>query len=298
MGAPMTLADLPALGLVAVVLLAAAVPVLVLALMPTRAAAGTASVDAAPDSDRRSTRAERSAPRWAAPAGVIRSLERNLRLAGLEEEWTLRGLLIGKIVGGALGLALAVLLVAGFRHPAALLVGVALLLLGYLLPDVVVASRARRRQELIERELPDTLDQILIAIEAGLGLEAAVARAGRHGHGPLARELVRTVQDMRVGMSRKDAYTALADRTTVPDLRRFARAIMQADRYGVSVGNVVRTQASELRAKRRQRAEERAMRVPVLVLFPLMFCILPVLFIVVLAPALVNLIGAFADIAR
>jgi tight adherence protein C len=160
----------------------------------------------------------------------------------------------------------------------------------YLLPDVVVGSRARERQELIQQELADALDEITISIEAGLSLETAVARAGEYGKGPLAQELTRTVQDMRVGFTRKEAYLALAERTSVTDLRRFARAIMQADQYGVSVGNVVRGQAKELRGKRRQRAEERAMKVPVQVLFPLMFCILPVLFVVVLGPAVINLI--------
>ena len=169
-------------------------------------------------------------------------------------------------------------------------VALVLVVLVYLAPDVIVASRARERQERIQHELPDALDQVTIAVEAGLGLETAVARAGQFGSGPLAEELTRTIQDMRVGFSRKEAWLALAARTDVVDLRRFARAIMQADQYGVSVGHVVRTQAKELRGKRRQRAEEKAMKVPVKILFPLMFSILPVLFIVVLGPGVLNLL--------
>ena len=166
----------------------------------------------------------------------------------------------------------------------------------YFIPDVAIASRARERQDVIQAELADALDEITISIEAGLELETAVSRAGEFGKGPLAQELTRTVQDMRVGFTRKEAYLALADRTSVTDLRRFARAIMQADQYGVSVGNVVRGQAKELRAKRRQRAEEKAMKVPVQVLFPLMFCILPVLFVVVLGPAVINLMSVLGGV--
>ncbi len=170
-----------------------------------------------------------------------------------------------------------------------------LVVLVYVAPDVIVASRARERQDRIQHELPDALDQVTIAVEAGLGLETAIARVGQYGSGPLAEELTRTIQDMRVGFSRKEAWLALAARTDVVDLRRFARAIMQADQYGVSVGNVVRTQAKELRGKRRQRAEEKAMKVPVKILFPLMFSILPVLFIVVLGPGVLNLLAVLGN---
>ena len=117
---------------------------------------------------------------------------------------------------------------------------------------------------------------MLISVEAGLGFESAMARAGQNGKGPLAEELVRTLQDMQVGRSRKDAYLALAERSGVPDLRSFVRAVVQADSYGIALAGVLRTQAKQMRVKRRQRAEEKAMKMPVKVLFPLMLCILPV----------------------
>ncbi len=143
-------------------------------------------------------------------------------------------------------------------------------------------------------ELADTLDQMTIAVEAGLGFESAMARAGRNGKGPLAEELVRTLQDIAVGQPRRDAYLALAERTGVPDLRRFIRAVVQADAYGVSIADVLRTQAQEMRLKRRQRAEEKAMQIPVKVIFPLILCILPTLFIVLLGPAVLRIIGIFS----
>ncbi len=121
-----------------------------------------------------------------------------------------------------------------------------------------------------------------------------MARAGRNGRGPLAEELVRTLQDIGVGQPRREAYLALADRAAVPDLRRFIRAVVQADAYGVSIADVLRTQAAEMRLKRRQRAEEKAMQIPVKVIFPLILCILPTLFIVLLGPAAMDIVAAFS----
>jgi len=162
--------------------------------------------------------------------------------------------------------------------------------LAYFTPDVLLDSRGKTRQEEIQLALPNTLDQMLIAVEAGMGFEAAMARAARTGSGPLAMELSRTLQDIQMGRTRADAYQALVERTDVRDLNTFVRAIVQADKYGIAIGKVLRTQANEMRLKRRQRAEEQAMKVPVKILFPLIFTILPVLFIVVLSPAIVGII--------
>ncbi|MDH6182301.1 tight adherence protein C [Microbacteriaceae bacterium SG_E_30_P1] len=265
-------------------LLVAAVPLVVLAVLPS---GGRPSRLAA-------YRPAKTTPPPFAPRALIERMERNLQLAGLATQWSLRTLVIAKLVLLAVALVVATLLVLWMPTATIILVAVIVVIVSYFVPDLIVWGRARERQDTIQLELADTLDQILISVEAGLGLETAIERAGRHGRGPLAAELARTVQDMRVGASRREAYSALAARTEVVDLQRFARAIMQADEYGVSIGNVVRTQAKDLRAKRRQRAEEKAMRVPVQVLFPLMFCILPVLFIVVLAPAVANLLSSFA----
>ncbi len=164
----------------------------------------------------------------------------------------------------------------------------------YYVPELLLKSRGQERQQAIGLELADTLDQMTIAVEAGLGFESAMARAGRNGKGPLAEELVRTLQDIAVGQPRRDAYLALADRTGVTDLRRFIRAVVQADAYGVSIADVLRTQAQEMRLKRRQRAEEKAMQIPVKVIFPLILCILPTLFIVLLGPAVLDIISVFS----
>lgn len=234
-------------------------------------------------------------PAYLAPTALVVRLERNLGLAGLSGVWAIQRLVLAKNVLGVVALLFSILIFVASPGPLRLLVAILVTLVAYLTPDLVVWGRAQERQDKIRNELADTLDQITISIEAGLGLETAVARAGQHGSGPLAEELVRTVQDMQVGLSRREAYIALGERTSVTDLKRFARAIMQADQYGISVGNVVRTQAKEMRMKRRQRAEEKAMRIPVKVLFPLMLCILPVLFIVILGPAALNLFTVFSQ---
>jgi tight adherence protein C len=135
---------------------------------------------------------------------------------------------------------------------------------------------------------------MLISVQAGLGFEAAMARTAQNGTGPLADEMTRTLQDMQVGRSRKEAYLAMSDRVDVPDLRSFIRAIVQADAYGIAIAKVLKVQAHEMRTKRRQRAEEHAMKIPVKILFPLIFFIFPTLFIILLGPAVMNIIAAFS----
>jgi tight adherence protein C len=146
----------------------------------------------------------------------------------------------------------------------------------------------------MQNALADTLDQMTIAVEAGLGFEAAMAKAATNGKGPLAEEVIRTLQDMSIGRARKDDYQAFGERTSSPDLRHFTRSVVQADTYGISIAAALRVQADEMRLRRRQRSEEKAMTIPVKVLFPLIFCILPVLFIVLLTPAVLSIIKAFA----
>lgn len=274
-------------------LLAAAVPLVVFAIVPSRA---LAPAGPSPTAASAALAPVPASLRWIAPRRAVERLDRGLQLAGLLPAWTVGRVLRIKLVATLVALGLGALFVAAGPSPLRLLLAVVVVGLAYLAPDVVVASRARERQDRIQHELPDALDQVTIAIEAGLGLETAIARTGQYGSGPLAEELTRTIQDMRVGFSRKEAWLALSARTDVADLRRFARAIMQADQYGVSIAHVVRTQAKELRGKRRQRAEERAMKVPVKILFPLMFGILPVLFIVVLGPGVLNLLRVLGTV--
>ncbi|KQV75624.1 hypothetical protein ASC61_11760 [Aeromicrobium sp. Root344] len=224
-----------------------------------------------------------------ASAAAVSKIERNIMLAGRPEGLTLSRVLVLKPVLALLGLLILFTLVSDGGGKMMWAVGIALVVACFFLPDVFVKNRAEARQLEILHELPDVLDQVTISIEAGLGFESAFARIGERRQGPLADEIVRTVQDMRLGMSRREAYQALADRTDVDDLRSFVKAITQAEQYGVSIATVVRNQSVEMRFRRKARAEATALRVPVKILFPLMTCIFPVLFIVVLAPAFIEL---------
>ena len=131
-------------------------------------------------------------------------------------------------------------------------------------------------------------------MESGLGFDAALAQVARHTQGPLAEEFFRVLQEMQLGTGRSDAMRALADRTDVVDLRGFITAMVQADAFGIPIANVLRIQAREMRIRRSQRAEETAQKVPVKILFPLIFCILPALFIVILGPAAIQIMTSFS----
>ncbi|HSK90704.1 MAG TPA: type II secretion system F family protein, partial [Euzebyales bacterium] len=141
----------------------------------------------------------------------------------------------------------------------------------------------------------DALDQITICMEAGLGFEAAIARASHSNAGPLAQELVRTMQEVQVGVGRSEALRMFADRNDVQDLRHFVTAVLQAEQYGVPISTVLRDQAKELRAKRRQRAEEAARKLPLKLLAPLILFIIPPLFIILIGPAAMRLIDSFSQ---
>lgn len=231
------------------------------------------------------------------PAGYAGWLDKLLARAGRPAGMPLDRLLIAKPAIALVVSILGFLWVSRSPSSGAVLFTIGLVALSYFVPDILIHGRGAKRQEAIALELPNTLDQMLISVEAGLGFESAMARAAQNGNGPLAAELARTLQDMQVGRSRKEAYLAMAERASVPDLRSFVRAVVQADTYGIAIANVLRTQAKQMRIKRRQRAEEKAMKLPIKVLFPLMFCILPALFIVIIGPAVINVmknfVGAF-----
>ncbi|WP_028279689.1 type II secretion system F family protein [Arthrobacter sp. H5] len=223
------------------------------------------------------------------PAAYVLKLDRLLALAGRPRSMPLEKLLVLKPALALAGAALTFVLLNSGPSARNLLIGVFIIFLAYFIPDLLIYNTGVKRQQAIELELPDTLDQMLISVEAGLGFEAAMARAGQNGKGPLAEEMVRTLQDMQVGRPRREAYLSLADRCSVPDVRSFVRAVVQADKYGIGIASVLKSQAKQARVKRRQRAEEKAMKLPVKTLFPLILFIFPVMFIVMLGPAAINI---------
>ncbi|GAB3568082.1 hypothetical protein GCM10027405_29390 [Arthrobacter alkaliphilus] len=224
------------------------------------------------------------------PPAYARKLDKLVSLAGRPPSLPLGRVLAAKPVLGLAGAVLGFYIGGAASTPLIKLVGLFVAVLGYFIPDLLLYSRGRERQKAMQLELANTLDQMLISVEAGLGFEGAMARAGENGKGPLAEELVRTLQDMQVGRSRRESYLALAERTNVPELRSFVQAVVQADTYGIAISRVLRVQAKVMRVKRRQRAEEKAMKLPVTILFPLLFFIFPVLFIAILGPAAINAI--------
>ena len=229
-----------------------------------------------------------------APVGYVAWLDKQLAGAGRPKDWPLGRLLMAKpllALGGA-GLGVAGFLVE--PSPQRILIAFAFVVFLYFVPDLWIRAKAEKRREAIRLELPNALDQMLISVQAGLGFEAAMARCAQTGTGPLAYEFSRTLQDMQVGRSRKDAYLAFAGRVDSPDLRSFIRAVVQADTYGIMIAKVLKAQAQEMRAKRRQTAEEHAMKIPVKILFPLIFCIFPTLFIILLGPSVMSIIAAFS----
>jgi tight adherence protein C len=215
---------------------------------------------------------------------LIARAERNIVLGGYHAGWGLRRLIVLKIVAGTIGGFLSFSFFSLDPSGRRLAVFVLVTALCFFYPDIWLDARAKERQTQIERSLPDLLDQAVIALESGLSFEASLARIADNSAGPLAEEFKRTLQDMRLGMSRRDAYQALSDRTTVEDVQRFCKQILQAEEFGVSMSTVVRNRASDMRIKRRYRAEEIAQKIPVKIIFPLATCLMPVLFIVILYP--------------
>lgn len=245
-------------------------------------------------------RAVQPAVRWLAtrarrltPAGWVSKLERRITLAGRPAAWPLERVLAAKLLLGVAGLIAGYFLLSDPLSILRILSWVGLTAGGYFAPDIALLNVSQKRQPAIQDALPDTLDQMMISVEAGIGFESAMARAGRTGHGPLAEELVRTLQEIQLGVSRSEAMRNLADRTDVADVRHFVLAVVQAEKYGIPIADVLRNQANELRIKRRQRAEERAMKIPVKIVFPLVLCILPALFIVVIGPGAIRIMRAF-----
>lgn len=163
---------------------------------------------------------------------------------------------------------------------------IALLVLG---PDNTLNRKVSTRQHEIQITLPDVLDLLVISVEAGLGFEQALDRVIMSVPGPLSDEFARMLGETRAGANRSDAMRSLDERCNVPELRSFVMAIIQADTFGISIGRVLRSQSEEMRIKRRQLAEEQAQKAPVKMMIPMVFCIFPALFAVVLGPAIIGI---------
>lgn len=222
--------------------------------------------------------------------------ETALARAGFPGGWTVDQLLSIKVLATFFTAILMILMWMANPGGGVLLFGVALTVGVFFLPELLLYNTALKRREQVDLGLPDTLDQMSIAVQAGLGFDSAMLRVARNGKGVLAEELVRTMQDIQVGQTRRNAYEDLARRTGSTPLRRFTRTIIQAEAYGIPLADVLNAQADELRITRRQNAERKAMEIPVKVVFPLILCILPVIFIVIMGPAAINIMESFSGL--
>lgn len=228
------------------------------------------------------------------PKKLLTGVEKKLILAG--EPMTINGfltmLLVATAASAGFGFVLAFAMGSSIGPMQIGIMG-ALALIGFYMPFQIVNSRVKQRQTAIIKKLPDAFDLITTCVEAGLGLDAALARVAEKVEGPFADELSRSLRDIALGKSRKDALKELGARTGVPDLIQFTNAVVQAETMGSSIGTVLRVQSDQLRVRRRQRAEEAAYKAPVKMLFPLVLCIFPTLFIVILGPAIITIMQGF-----
>lgn len=229
------------------------------------------------------------------PVKQISTIERKLDYAGRPYNWNASDYLTYQYVTTiAIGIfAFVITWLSGAsvsNRIMALLLG---FIGGYIFFEMIMENRIRTRKKEIEKALPDVLDLMTVSIEAGLGFDAAMQRVVEKAKGPIAEEFNETLQEMRMGKTRREALQDLGVRTGVADLSRFVESLVQADQLGVSLGNVLRNQSDQMRILRRQRVQEQAMKAPIKMLFPMVLFIFPCMFIIILAPALIDLMGAF-----
>lgn len=230
-------------------------------------------------------------------ADTAERIKHKLDVAGNPPGWDVNRLIGLKTLGmGVFGfIGLLLVLPRDYSILKTALICGAIGALGYVLPNILLHNAGQKREQLMQNALPDALDLLTISVEAGLGFDAAVARVAKNTGGPLAQELSRLIQEMQIGVGRMEAMRAMGERTTIKDLQGFCLAMVQADQLGIPIGRVLRIQSKEMRTKRRQRAEEKAQKLPVKILFPLIFFILPCLFIIVMGPVVLQMMDFFGS---
>ncbi|MDX6374531.1 MAG: tight adherence protein [Nocardioidaceae bacterium] len=228
-------------------------------------------------------------------ADTAERIRRKLDLAGNPAGWTVDRVLSGKVIGAVAGLMGGLVFQLMLHSPSfKIIVVIVATVVGFFAPNLYLYQKGHERAERLQRDLPDAIDLLTISVESGLGFDAAVQQVARNTDGPLAEELSRVMREMQIGQGRADALRAMGERSSVGDLRTFVGAMVQADSFGIPVAQVLRVQSAEMRVKRRQRAEEKAQQVPVKITIPLIFCILPTLFIAVMGPAVLSILDSFS----
>jgi tight adherence protein C len=222
------------------------------------------------------------------PRESLDAVQQKLLAAGMHDV-SPSGFLAAKAILAGAGLLFGLLLPAIAGAQTGLLVTLACVAGGWIAPGWIVGGRARRRREQVGRELPDVLDLLAVSVEAGLGFDGAIAKLTEHMEGSLVDEMSLALGEMRVGESRSEALKKMAGRVDTPEVSSFVRAIIQADQLGISLGKILRVQATDSRLKRQAAAEEKAMKAPIKMLFPTVAFVFPAMFIVILGPAFIGL---------
>jgi tight adherence protein C len=224
------------------------------------------------------------------PVGYLAKIRRDIVLAGSPPGYEVDRFMVWKVLGVASGIVWVPLILWVFGSHS-LLAWIAIAFawgVSIMGPDLELRHRIENRREAMSRGLSDTLDLLVISVEAGLGFEQALDRTANTVPGPLSEEMRRVLQEIRMGASRADALRALDERTQVEDLKSFIIAMLQADTFGVSIAKILNSQADEIRTRRRQAAQEKSQKAPIKMLFPLAVCIFPAIFVVVLVPGLIQ----------
>lgn len=231
------------------------------------------------------------------PQAIRRMVEEKLNAAGgLNGMGSNEFLLLTLFLSTALPLGSALLMMMA-QAPLHQVIGISLYALagGAYLPFFILRRKIKSRRHSMVRDLPDVLDLLTVSVEAGLGFDGALHKLSEKMSGALVDEFTRLLNEIRVGVPRRNALVAMAGRCSVEDVSVFVTSLVQADQLGVGIGNVLRVQSAAMREKRRQRAQEAAMKAPVKMLLPLVLFIFPTIFVILLGPAAISLIGTFGD---
>ncbi|MGA8979478.1 MAG: type II secretion system F family protein [Pedococcus sp.] len=227
------------------------------------------------------------------PGGTQEGLTRRLDLAGNPGTWTAERIMGAK--GAALLVFALIGLLLGGLSPRGLVFAGIGAALGFYLPDLLLMNAGQKRQEELRLGLADALDMLTVCVEAGQGFDAALMQVAKATTGPIAGEFARVLSEIQIGKSRGEAFSSLAKRTSVTEAKTFVSALVQADRLGLPIGSVLREQSNQMRLVRRQRAEEKAQKVPVKILFPMLLFIFPALFIVIIGPGAIRIVDTFSS---
>lgn len=228
------------------------------------------------------------------PGGAAARIARSLDKAGNPSGWTIERIMAAKAIAMVLAALVAVLLL-GFDLRSLLMAALAAVA-GFFLPDLLVYDRGVKRQQELTKGLADALDMLTVCVQAGQGFDAAIMQVAKTVTGPIGGEFARVLSEMQIGKTRGAAFAALGDRVSTQDVKNFVSALVQADRMGLPITDVLREQTKEMRIARRQRAEEKAQKVTVKILFPLLLCIFPALFIIIIGPGGIRIVQAFSGL--